>query len=346
MLRLDRLKLTAWMFAASLLLLVSRTNATTCASNIYTLAELYERSAGIVHSQVIGCAQDASAEDGRCPDDLYRVQTIDVLKEPNPWQDFSGEYKGGITCGMRYQLGETYLLFFDEARRLNSTGSRATNQNQSNIFVETLRAYRDGKIEDLSEPWSVRDDGRSCSLEQVIFRQSISFSYFDKDAWPEPKQQISYDENGNARLTISPLVQQTPMGLFETEVEMPLIDPSELTFYVRFDPHLKTEPDTGVISIGDQTWSLQTQKITVRRDGEPFQLLERDFAHGADAEEIFQAMLESSDITLKKLAGAPVQRGEDSRFYSRAGAALIETRSTQFGARAPLFSACVDRVKR
>lgn len=102
--------------ATMTILSANRADALSCVYEQLSLEASYARAEGIIVAQVLGCADGAIPEGTRCPDSHYHLETLEVLKEPEPWKSLSGAYHGGdglTRCGQLFELGESYLLFVD-----------------------------------------------------------------------------------------------------------------------------------------------------------------------------------------------------------------------------------------
>jgi hypothetical protein len=184
------------------LLAANRADATTCIYSPSTLADSYANARGVVVAQVTGCAGRAVPTNGYCPDHLYHLSVLEVLKDSVPARDFSGAYRGAgfMDCGTALSLGQTYLLFVTETGSLDHDAggalkAKAARTRQLQQTLQILRDYRDGKIGELADPWSFVDNGLSCDLQHEVAGQELAFSY----AYSAVKYSSSfeYDDDGN-----------------------------------------------------------------------------------------------------------------------------------------------------
>jgi len=335
--------------AAYLFLAPSPATATTCARLISTLADDYENSDGVVIAQVGGCRQGIPPENNRCPDERYHLDVVEVLKDTMPSRDLSGTYagRGFMGCGLALNLGQSYLLFVTAEGILNQTGSGAlkgqsplTRTIQENVRI--LRDFRDKKIQDLSGAWHFSDNGLSCELRHRVNNQSLSFgyTYFDNDGYSYSLRP-SWDDDGN--VTYNPVRSRSP-GKIEVEYNGPDAEIQEVLFSAYLNNDVETIEDSSTIEVGGRSWKLYTATYSIRRsDKLPRNNSVAEVAVGDDANDILRAMLEPSDIVVRSSAAwylGPVPPTEPSPHPT------IRTRSTQIGAAAEKFLACVDGSQR
>lgn len=208
--------------------------------------------------------------------------------------------------------------------------------------LEILRDYRDGKVSDLSDPWIFTDIGLSCELKQRVAGHEIAFRYPYAEQLGEYSYSIEFDNDGNPSLT-NPMPVSLAFGQGMTrEIDGPEFVPRSLSFSVQFLYYLKTERDTATVSIGERMWSLQSLTTRLLRDGRELSSHSIDLAFGETAQQIFDAMLTPSDVTVigqatsaVRVTGAPAPIGSP-------GDVSFETKSTRFAAEAKLFQDCMD----
>lgn len=336
-------------------LFVNRVDALTCLYEPLSLEESYALAEGIVVAQVLGCAENAMPENGRCPDYRYHLETIEVLKEPEPWQNFSGAYQGADgmkRCGQAFTSGESYLVFFDGSGAIISSAGGAlkgpypqTRETQRKLAI--LREYRDGRVADLSDPWIFTDIGQSCELKQRVAGHEISFLY----SYTEPSGAyvygVEFDDDGKPTLVHPTPVDRVFSPDITREIDGPQFESHSLIFSVRLLAYLETQRDTGAITVGDRTWNLETQVFTMYRDGRELSSQSSDLALGESAQQIFDAMLAPATLTIRKRGQARPTAG-----VTRAPAlvtvredVVVETKTTQFAAEAKTFQQCISRTR-
>lgn len=328
-------------------LFVDRANALSCAYEPVRLQDAYARASGIVVAQVLGCADGALPANGRCPDAHYHLETLEVLKAPEPWRNLSGAHSGtdGMTrCGQSFALGESYLLFFTESGSIMTSiggalkGARLeTKEIQQTL--EMLRAYRDGRIVELADPWIFTRSRLSCDLRQRVAGHEIQFLYPFVQPLGERARAfvVEFDEDGNPTMTDTGPVPQL-QGMVP-RIDGPQFEPHAINLSVAFLYYEQTEPDTAALAVAEDTWELRTQTLTMSSDGREIAKVALDLARRGDAREIFEAMLEPAAVVVtKRRASAPqtiptpVAEPEDL---------IVETSSAQFASEAAKFTACI-----
>lgn len=337
---------------ATAMCLMSRADALTCAYNPMSLEESYALAEAIVVAQVLGCTDGGVPEGARCPDSRYHIETIEELKEPEPWQNFSGAYQGadGVTrCGQAFTLGGSYLLFFDGSGSIISSAGGAlkgpypeTRELQGKLAI--LREYLDGEVADLSDPWIFTDIGLSCELKQRVAGHEIAFRYPYAESWSEYSYGIEYDNDGNPTLLNPTLVSQAFGPGMTYEIDGPNFVPQSLHFSVQLLNYLETERDTATITIGERTWHLETQIFRLLGDGREISSQSIDLVLGESAHQIFDSMLNPTTVTVSKHGLEP-----SAAAVARTPIALdtfhdveFETRTARFAAAAKEFQECID----
>lgn len=344
-----------------------------------SLAESWERANGIVIAQVLGCADGALPVNGVCPGSRHHFEAQEILKEASPRREFSGAYPRTPPSGFRsvcirqdsslrpalpcfdprFELGASHLLFFDEEGEINWALSGNLNATDSEprlmpsqspllqAYVRILRDYRDGRINDLAEPWIFSDDGSSCRLQQRILTRQLAFSYIYDDTQFNSQFRLAEISDGLQRW-VSRAPVDTPSGDFVQELVTPEMQLGVVAFSVAFDRNLQTEANSARVAIGGQSWPLVTSNITVTMQGsaEAFVSIAQDLALGDAAQEIFDVLLSPVDLRITKRAIQLEQSGVSSIPPAELDHPVIETRSTQFAVPAEAFADCVDRNER
>lgn len=138
-----------------------------------SLEEQYRHSDHILIAKLSGCAPDRLSQDGYCRDHGWTFDTVENLKgsdarvRPEPP---NAPYIAD-TCDMSLKVGEAYLLFLQDGRASQCSGTgmlsgAAGARKQSDL--EILRAYRDGKIKRIVNPWYFSDPGWHCGIEHLL----------------------------------------------------------------------------------------------------------------------------------------------------------------------------------
>lgn len=337
--------------AAIAVLFADRADALSCMHTARTLEQSYALAEGIVVAQVLGCADGAARRNGWCPDDRYHLETIETLKGPEPWRNLSGSYLGaGMSrCGPRFETGESYLLFVDASGSvISSAGGRVKGAHPQTREVQRtlaiLRDFRDGRIADLPDPWIFTDTGQSCELKQRVGAVEISFHYQYTEL--QYAHGTDYDSDGNP-IPINP----RPVGPMFGEGIVAVVDgqqiaPRTLGLSVLFPGHPETGHDTATITVGNDTWSLETRTFSIHQAGREMGSLVLDFAPGEAALSILDAMLVPTAVTVRKRGIA--QPGGEATQLSTVDDSLVvaETSTTLFAPEAHRFRDCVDGTHR
>ncbi len=190
----------------------------------FTLEKDYRRADSIVVAHASGCPDSQLPISGRCPDQLYSFDVIEVLKDSVPSRDHGGVIQGSrkMGCGMYFRIGHSYLLFIDENGNLNHGASGYLSADDARSIateerLQILRQYRDHMIEDLSGPWRFFDHGRACHVNHSFEGGSLSFSYV----------YAKNDYHGSARLVSS----RGPNGEYRLDSGPPT--PEEESFHAK-----------------------------------------------------------------------------------------------------------------
>lgn len=315
-----------------------------------TLAIDYQSAADIYVGEVVGCTDGTVPGYRRCPEERYLVQVLNVLKDGYPELGGFSELQGSNWMGCRLNLavGTRFLVFTDAQGRLQqSSQSLAGGHAKTKVTRERRRilaAYRDGVVDDLSEPWFFSDFMFACSLNHQVEKSSLGFGYFYGDPKRSGQAQIlpKWDEDGNFVPDLVRIAGPTADEI-ESEHSGPTLEPSQVVFSVSLNMAASTIENTGVARVGNRQWPLLTSRETTRfRGGEP-NVHVREVIGGADALEILDAMRDTVDIVVSVRSSGyfgprpPVP--EDL-------ATTLETRTTHIGDKIDEFLACVDGTNR
>ena len=327
---------------------------------IYTSSTLeadYAKADAVFVAQVTGCAGFRLPENGRCPDELYSLDSVDVLKESVSSRDLGGVIKGSktVVCGLVFRSGYWFLLFMDAngnpyPAASGRLGAADPNSTLTMERLQILNQYRDQKIEDLSKPWYFEDDGFSCRVTRnfnVIrpFHNIQSFiggtlffgyEYAQNDYFGQYRLLESRGPNGEYRLDVEPGAPESMSLHFE------MIGISygrnEVDFSVSFGDLTAVEGSVS-IRIADREWPLQRRTITYRLgDSEP-QTIVVEAADNDAADEILESMSQPTDVVISAVASG-IQPELTDQSPMR-----FEIRTTRFRGSSKEFRACVDRSK-
>jgi hypothetical protein len=116
---------------------------------------------------------------------------------------------------------------------------------------------------------------------------------------------------------------------------------------VRFVAYLKTERDTGTLTVGERTWDLETQIFTMYGDGRELSSQSSDLALGESAQQIFDAMLAPANLTIRKRGQARPPAGvtRTPALVTGHEDVTVETKTTQFATEAKSFQQCISRMR-
>lgn len=147
-----------------------------------TLAQLYERADNILIAKITGCAQDRLSPDDSCRSHGWTFETVEDLKGTDAAVRALPSDSGPVanTCDISLELRETYLLFLSEGRTYLCSGT-ASLDGKAGVRkmreVEILRAYRDGTIDRITDPWHFTDSESGCVLFHQLDGVSLRFLY-------------------------------------------------------------------------------------------------------------------------------------------------------------------------
>jgi hypothetical protein len=186
-----------------------------------------------------------------------------------------------------------------------SLGGDHYRTQQTSRYLQLLRDFRNGHVDDLSEPWTNEESGGYCSIRQRIKGHQISFSHRAPDALPQPKPEWTHETiNGETvnRATV-PLVD-VDHGLHVGDAEIVAFgdvpDPDGDGLFLRVSLQ-DASPDTvrqAVFSVGVRTWSLNRIETNLLLAGASQHKLIEYWAGGEAAEQILSAMVQPSRIAV------------------------------------------------
>ena len=143
-------------FSTILLVLPATALSLSCAPNAFTLSEAFEKADSIIVALVTECKKEISSEAWAHGGADCSFVSLEVLKESKPVRDHRG-VASSHGCGLSLFVGKQYLLFLDsENKPIGLSASLSGDQSPfqlSTSYQKILREYRDGAIQDLSEPW-------------------------------------------------------------------------------------------------------------------------------------------------------------------------------------------------
>jgi hypothetical protein len=254
-----------------------------------------------------------------------------------------------MSCGIVFVPGESYLLFVSGANSINHGASGMLTQNGARTMAHRdtlaiLRAYRDGKIDDLvvddlPEAWTFLDSSLACELQHSA---GLTFSYPYVDNYHRYAYSVEYDEKGYATTFAGGPVDPAATDI-EVIVEGPNLETHGLVFAARLDVGVSPIPDSATIRVGRRSWRLTTHTMTLRFRGiatapsveTVIPPSVSDVATDEEAREILQAMLEPQIVVVRK-AWTDSEPGRNVQDVA------VELRTDHISAEAAKFLACMD----
>lgn len=318
--------------------------AWSCKGSSSTLAEDHAAAEAIVIGQVGGgCPGDALPVRGRCPDERYHIDVLEVLKDSVPSRDFNGVYEGRELCEVILHPGRRYLLFITGDGTLDHGASGALKGKTARTWVmqehvRILRDYRDGKIGDLSGPWRFVDTTVSCRIvHDVAARGTISFGFqYAENEQPLRGLEPSWDADGNVEYAQGPPLPDELRP--EVRYEGPEPRVGEVWFHADFPAAGRTMQDAATVRVGGKAWALQTAQETMVIDEMDPVVRRYEIALGDTATEILEAMRTPADVVVRTRLAAAAGRSPPA---GAGGERTFETRTTQIGEAAAKFIDCI-----
>ena len=328
--------------------------ATTCVPNYSTLQEDYELADAIVLAQASSCAQGEPVGGWNCEDRLFNLDVIEVIKDSVPSRDYGGAYAGADLawgCGLGYQLGETYLIFFD-GKGGYSTGSARVSGDDMGVFLaeqrlDVLRQYRDGSVADLSGPWWFMDTGVSCSVSHRFAGGGISVGLGYGDYKGRVAGMPRRGPDGELQFDVQPMPPGT-QPLLEQTTTGPVYDPGDVVLSVSLKDAADLVPASVSIKVDGRAWPLW-QRTTTMRAGVSDQKIYSFATAGNPALEILDAMSRPSAVVVTVARGGDSGGIEAATDGATAGTPMLtsfKTRSTQFANTSAKLKACIDGTAR
>jgi len=147
-----------------------------------TLEQQYEGADTILIAKISGCAPDRLSENGYCHGHGWAFETVENLKGSSAAGGVQPSDAGSAitSCDISLKVGDTYLLFLRTGRTYLCTGTGSLsgeNGVRKMREVEILRAYRDGAITRITNPWHFSDSGWQCSIDHQFEGADIRFTY-------------------------------------------------------------------------------------------------------------------------------------------------------------------------
>jgi hypothetical protein len=150
-----------------------------------TLAQKYQQADHILIAKISGCAPDRLSSEGVCRNHGWSFDTLENLKGSDAQVRAlpSDASQAVNTCDLALTVGETYLLFLKDGRSYQCSGTGNLSGDSGarrRSDVEILRAYRDGAMSSIIDPWHFWDGGWQCTIDHLLdggVHASFSYAY-------------------------------------------------------------------------------------------------------------------------------------------------------------------------
>ena len=283
-------------------------HAMSCAPRQFTLSEAYEAADSIIVGLITECKNEVSTDAWANGGSDCSYSSMEVLKEATPARDY-----GGITsssgCGLSLHVGGQYLLFLDSTNQpMHFSAPLSGNHHQTqlaNQYLRIVRDFRDGRVNDLAEPWMYGEYMGQCSVYHSIRGNQISFYGRRPDAPQVPAPswtQDSIDGQTVYRATVPFYDLDTKLPSGEGEIvafgEVPDHNNDDLILRVGLWEKQPPPMRQATLSVGDKTWPLfRMETILSLSDVSKHKSVEY-YAAGGVAKQILSAMLRPSDMVV------------------------------------------------
>jgi hypothetical protein len=263
------------------LLVATNLSSVACACSCFpgaTLQRQYEQADTIVIAKISGCAADRLSRQGYCHSHGWTFETVENLKGTHAAVRVQSSDASPVrsSCDLSLKVGDTYVLFLSDGRtyQCSGTGSLSDENGARKLRdVEVLRAYRDGAIPRITDPWYFSDSGWECEIDHHFDGAYLLFSYLY--GLPPHQQGAAAPSNPVPNVTLS------------------LVQPFELV-----------EPP--LFQVGDERVSLT--RTLMRPPGQPAFSL--DGLHGDSALALLDTMSEPTEVVVsgtRRAADVPAQ---------------------------------------
>ena len=190
--------------------------------------------------------------------------------------------------------------------------------------LDILREYRDGAIDDFSEPWRFTDTGSACQIFHAFPGGTLTFGYAHD--WSNPKIVILARRPGpngelRARMSIPGLPE--PLEITVTGM-MPEL--KAINFNISLDDAQSIVLGSTTIKVGDRVWPLHRR--TTRIVGVFSQSQFAEVTGDSAAKEILDALIERKKIVISTTRMADAKPKTLERPIIGASRARYETRTT------------------
>jgi hypothetical protein len=144
-----------------------------------TLEQHYEQAENILIARISACAPAKLSGDGNCRRHGWTFDTIEDLKGSRVSVQVRPSDAGLAvsTCDLPLKVGDTYLLFLRDGRTDQCSGTRRLDHEFAVGEIGILRAYRDGAITRVTNPWHFSDNGWMCTIKHQLRDVSMTFNF-------------------------------------------------------------------------------------------------------------------------------------------------------------------------
>jgi len=282
------------------------THALSCAPRLFTLSEAYEEADSIVVGLISECKEEISSDPWAHGGSDCSFSSLEVLKESMPARDYRGAASSS-GCGLSLHVGNQYLLFLDSKNQpLHFSAALSGDQYPAQLsshYLRIIRDFRNGTIDDLAEPWMLRDFEGACSLSHRVGGHQITFTRRKADAPPQPKpdwtqETIDGKTVHKSRVPLSSADSTSPFGVADIVAydDIPEYPDDVLVMNVESPENSPSPVRQATLSVGARTWSLNRVEINLSFRGSSARTMINYHAAGEMAEQILAAMTQPSDI--------------------------------------------------
>lgn len=303
-------------FGLLLMMLLFGHPALSCSCGYAMLQDYYERAESIVVAKKVACVEPLNTEHGFCPDEEWYFNIVEELKGSTT----STRFRGDAQCGLNFEVGETFLLFIGNSKRLNGCGGSGPLGDAGSVHIKSrlqiIREYRDGVIKDFSGPWVFADNGSSCTINHLFKGGHLAINYWYADA--------------DARSS-SGVMEYSVSGL-KADVGIPILR-------VAFKYPKNIVADSASIQVRGTRWALGRQTLTVK-----LKSTEKPFDHhaeviiGAAVFDMLEAMSKPADVVISAMRPSTTQKPSEKPRTPT----LFKTRTSRLSAAAEQFMSCVN----
>lgn len=290
-------------------------HALSCAPRQFTLEEAYETADSIIVGLITECKDEVSRDPWANGGSECSFSSIEVLKESIPAREYSG-VTSSSGCGLSLHVGGQYLLFLDgENQPMHFSAALGGDQYKdqlANRYLQIIRDFRSGAIEDLSEPWTFVESGGYCSIWQTSGSNQIRFSRRTANAPTQPIPnwtQVTLNGQTAYKANVPALDAETNTPAGTVEIVAFGDSPEYFDDALSLSVHLREASPAPVrqvtLSVDSRNWSLNRVDMNLSLPGSISHSVVAYYAGGEAAEQILSAMAEPSDIVVSATVIAP-----------------------------------------